>query len=228
MRRLVLPILAIAGLAAAPAQAADETVHATPSNTWSPSSVTINVGDTVTWVNDGGFHNVRFEDGFEEPSEPSPTWSSNPRRTFSAAGNYRYVCEQHQSTMIGRVIVQDTMQPPPPGGEPPDTTPPDIDDLRIVPSTFCNKKTKRCPKVGARIRFTLSEDATIAGRVLRRSDGKRVGKLSISATSGQNEFSYSGKGLALGRYRLELTPKDAAGNKPSKPSRASFRIASKR
>ena len=28
---------------------------------YSPSSLTINVGDTVTWINDGGFHNVNFD-----------------------------------------------------------------------------------------------------------------------------------------------------------------------
>jgi plastocyanin len=215
-------------LIVAPARAADENVHATPSNTWSPSSVTINVGDAVTWINDGGFHNVKFDDGFEQPSEPSATWSSNPRRTFTAAGSYRYVCEQHQSTMIGRVVVQDTSQPPPPGGEPPDTTPPDIDNLKLVPSTFCNKRTKSCPKVGTEIRFTLDEDATITGRIYRRRDGKRVGKLKINATRGANAWPFSGKGLALGKHRLELTPKDAAGNKPPKPSRASFKVASKR
>ena len=25
------------------------------------SNLTINVGDTVTWINDGGFHNVNFD-----------------------------------------------------------------------------------------------------------------------------------------------------------------------
>ena len=28
---------------------------------YSPSNLTINVGDTVTWINDGGFHNVNFD-----------------------------------------------------------------------------------------------------------------------------------------------------------------------
>ena len=30
----------------------------TTGNTFSPSSLTINVGDTVTWNNTGGYHNV--------------------------------------------------------------------------------------------------------------------------------------------------------------------------
>lgn len=231
MRRLALPIIAAAALAAAPAQAADQTVRATPSNTFTPSSVTINVGDTVTWVNDGGFHNVKFDDGFEQPSEPAFSWNPNPARKFEAPGSYRYVCEQHTPGMVGRVIVQDSTQPPPPpppGGDPPDTTAPVLNGLKIVPSTFCNKKTDRCKTTGTELRFTLSEDAKITGRIYRRSDNKRVGKLSITATAGANEFDYSGKGLALGKYRIELTPKDAAGNKPTKPTRANFKIASKR
>ena len=27
---------------------------------FNPSSLTINTGDTVVWINDGGFHNVNF------------------------------------------------------------------------------------------------------------------------------------------------------------------------
>ena len=28
---------------------------------YSPSNLTINVGDTVVWINDGGYHNVNFD-----------------------------------------------------------------------------------------------------------------------------------------------------------------------
>jgi hypothetical protein len=129
--------------------------------------------------------------------------------------------------MSGTVVVQGAGGPPP-GGEQPDTTAPDIDGLKVVPSTFCNRKTKTCKKTGAVIRFTLDEDAKVTGRVIRRKDGKRVGTLSITANSGANEFDYTGKGLALGKYRLELTPRDAAGNKAAKPTRANFTIATKR
>ena len=225
-----LPLAAVLALAAAPSLAADQSVQATPNNTFSPRTVTINVNDTVTWTNGGGLHNVKFDDGsFEEPSEPSfSSWSV--KRTFTTAGEFRYFCEEHGSAggygMTGTVVVQGA-QPPPPGGTT-DTTPPDIDVLRVVPSTFCNRKTSRCPRRGAKIRFTLDEDARISGRIVRRRDGKRVGKLSMTATAGANEFSFSGRDLALGKYRLELTPRDAAGNKASKPTRANFTIARSR
>ena len=37
------------------------------------------------------------------------------------------------------------------------------------------------------------------GRVIRRKDNRRVGSLSITATSGANSFDDSGKGLAVGK-----------------------------
>ena len=227
MRRLVVLTATLAVAVAAPARAADQTVAATNSNTFTPSTVTINEQEKVTWRNQGGFHNVVFDDGsYTQPAEPSfSMWTVD--RTFPNAGTYRYHCGFHGSSMSGTVVVQGASQPPPPG-DTPDTTPPDIDALRVAPSTFCNRKTKLCKKRGAVIRFTLDEDAKISGRIIRRKDGKRVGSLSITATEGANEFDISGKGLALGKYRLELTPRDAAGNKAAKPSRANFTIATKR
>jgi plastocyanin len=219
-------------LTTAPSLAADQTVQATPTSTFSPRTVTINVGDTVTWNNGGGTHNVKFDDGsFEEPSSPSfSSWSVN--RTFNSAGEFRYFCEQHGaaggSGMSGTVIVQGAEQPPPPPGGTEDTTAPDIDGLRVAPSRFCNKKTRRCPKPGARITFTIDEDASIAGRIIRRRDRKRVGKLSITAASGTNRLAFSGRKLALGKYRLELFPKDEAGNRATSPTRANFTIATRR
>lgn len=234
MRRFLLPLpLALSLALSAPALAADQTVRATSSNTFSPSTVTINVNDAVTWVNDGGLHNVKFDDGsFEEPASPSFSWTTNPKRTFGSPGTFRYFCEQHGAAggagMAGTVVVQSGTQPPPPGGEPPDTTPPDIDDLKIVPSTFCNKKTTICKRTGAQIQFTIDEDARVSGRIVRRKDGKKVGSLSITASDGKNKFAFSGKNLALGKYRLELFPRDSAGNRAAKPTRASFTIATKR
>jgi plastocyanin len=228
--RIVALATALA-LSAAPAQAADQTVRATPQNTFTPNAVTVGVGDSVTWVNDGGFHNVKFDDGsFEQPGEPAFSWSTNPKRTFNAPGEFRYYCEQHGASggagMAGRVIVEGGSQPPPNGGA--DTTPPDIDGLKLVPSRFCNRRTSKCKVRGTTIRFSLDEDARISGRIVNRKTGKKAGSISITATAGENEFDYSGKGLRLGSYRLELTPRDAAGNRASRPSRANFRVATSR
>jgi plastocyanin len=225
MRRLAISICLCLGLvlAAMPAQAADQSVGTTADNAWSPSTVNIGIGERVTWTNtSGGFHSLVFDDGtFTYPSSPSATnWTTS--RTFPNAGTYKFHCGFHGQAMAGSVTVQQIL------GGPPDSTPPQITKLKIVPSTFCNKKTKTCKTTGATVDFTISEDARIAGRIIRLSDNKRVGGLTNDVTAGDSEFDLAATGLKLGKYRLELTPKDDAGNKPAKPYRVGFKIATKR
>jgi len=104
------------------ASAANQTVTASPSNTFSPSTVTINQGDTVTWNNGGGLHNVHFDDGsFDMPATPSSAaWSVS--RMFTAPGTFRYYCEIHGgpggSGMSGTVWVNGTGYPRPSGATP--------------------------------------------------------------------------------------------------------------
>jgi plastocyanin len=100
-------------LASSPAHAASFDVGTTAQDRFSPDAVTITAGDTVTWTNtSGGFHNVHFADGFDEPAEPiAGMWSVF--RTFSVSGTYTYYCEAHQDVgMTGTVVVNSA----PPGG----------------------------------------------------------------------------------------------------------------
>ncbi len=75
--------------------AANQTVTANPTLTFAPSSVTINTGDTVTWNNVGGTHNVNFDDGsYTMPPAPAAApWTVT--RTFTAPGMFRYYCQLH-------------------------------------------------------------------------------------------------------------------------------------
>lgn len=80
--------------------------------TFSPSSVTINIGDTVRWTNTSGTHNV---------NGTTATFSSNPesfgnslgtgwvyKHKFTIAGTYNYRCDQHfGGGMTGTVTVVD-------------------------------------------------------------------------------------------------------------------------
>jgi plastocyanin len=99
--------LALAVLVAVPASAADQSVTATPSSAWSPDDVTIDMGDTVTWNNGGGVHNVDFNDGsFTQPPQPSTSqWTVE--RTFDTPGVFRYQCGFHGAAMSGVVRVRD-------------------------------------------------------------------------------------------------------------------------
>ena len=90
----------------------DVTVGGGP-NTFSPAQLTINVGDTVTWTNAGGFHNVVSDavDGNGDPIFSSGTASAEAwtyQFTFDTAGTYSYVCQPHATIgMVGTIIVQE-------------------------------------------------------------------------------------------------------------------------
>ena len=87
--------IAVLAAALAPAQAlgANQTVSATAANQFTPSNVTVNQGETVTWNNTGGVHNVHFDDNsFSMPPSPSSAaWSVS--RTFNTIGSFRYYCQ---------------------------------------------------------------------------------------------------------------------------------------
>ena len=106
--RWLLPLLlAIGVLVAIPASAADQSVTASPGIQFSPGDVTIDMGDTVTWNNGGGTHNVQFDDGsFTEPPAPSSDDWTVPR-TFDQPGIFRYRCGFHGASMRGVVRVRD-------------------------------------------------------------------------------------------------------------------------
>jgi len=82
-----------------------------------PPSVTVNVGDTVHWVNDGGLHNVNFDinsitgSSFNNPESfiSSPTTGTNIyTHVFTIPGNYDYDCSvgSHAANgMVGSIIV---------------------------------------------------------------------------------------------------------------------------
>jgi plastocyanin len=95
---------------------ADAEVTANSNSTFTPATLQVNTGETVTWRNAGGFHDVVFEDGLRHPPAASSDPWSYPR-TFTQPGIYRYYCSEHgtlASGMRGSVTV--VAAPPPPGG----------------------------------------------------------------------------------------------------------------
>jgi len=113
-KKLALVALLVCCLTA-PVFATDHTVVAFGLN-FTPSELTIAVGDTVTWVNEGGFHNVNAP-GFFRCAEGcdgeggNGDISSNPwsfTRTFDTPASIDYVCDQHIAFgMTGNVTVVD-------------------------------------------------------------------------------------------------------------------------
>ncbi len=90
---------------AAPAGAPTHPVN-TPGTSFAPASITVAVGDTVTWVFGGATHNVTFAlpspPGGDIPDQAPP---AQVIRVFATAGLYTYECTRH-ANMRGTVIVQ--------------------------------------------------------------------------------------------------------------------------
>ena len=86
---------------------------------YTPKSMTVGVGETVTWTNDSDApHTVDADDGSFE----SDTFNENGTfaHTFSSAGTFAYHCDIH-SYMQGTVVVTATAATPATGGTPPAT-----------------------------------------------------------------------------------------------------------
>lgn len=115
-------------LLGAPATATEFTVTASGME-FSPVQTTIQVGDTVTFKNLGGSHNVAADngsfrcahgcdgDGAGGDGSISSGWTFS--RTFNSAGTVPFHCQQHGSPgggMHGTITVNGVPPPPPPAG----------------------------------------------------------------------------------------------------------------
>jgi plastocyanin len=64
--------------------------------TFTPSDLTITVGDTIRWENQGGFHNVVADNGsFTNGAPSSSAWTY--AKAFTIVGEYQYYCAIHGS-----------------------------------------------------------------------------------------------------------------------------------
>ena len=73
------------------------------SSAYSPSSLTVVSGSTVTWTNnDSTIHTVTTEDGTINSGDIAP--GSTFSKTFMATGTYNYH-DAHNTTMMGVLVV---------------------------------------------------------------------------------------------------------------------------
>ena len=217
MRLAIATALAL-GATAAPAYAADVDISGF---SFSPSSVTINQGETVNWHYRGPDtnHSVTSDSGQADSwdSDPgkNPTPADHPpgttyARQFNVAGSFTYFCKVH-SYMTGTVVVKGPGGGTPPSPPPPaDTTPPGLSKVRA--------KAVRRPKPIV-VRFTLSEDATVKVSL----KGPKKTSLTRDFKAGANKVKISSRKLKAGRYKVALRATDAAGN-ASAASTRKFRV----
>ncbi len=80
-------------------------VIANTSNAFTPSSLSVSKGTTVTFTFQGVTHNVTFAAVTGAPSNIGETYSTSVQRVFSTAGTFGYNCTLHPG-MSGSVVVQ--------------------------------------------------------------------------------------------------------------------------
>ena len=79
--------------------------------TFSPANLTINSGDSVTFVNTSGYHNVNGTistfpsnpSSFSNPSGVTSGWTYI--HVFTLPGTYSYQCDPHLPGMVGSIVV---------------------------------------------------------------------------------------------------------------------------
>lgn len=72
---------------------------------FTPKTVAIQVGGSVTWSFGGLGHTVTFVSTAGAPASINETYSTTVSRTFTAAGNYTYNCSIHAG-MTGKIVVR--------------------------------------------------------------------------------------------------------------------------
>lgn len=247
---LLAGFVCAAALAGIPAHAANSTIAAQSlTYSWNPSSVTITVGDSVTWTTDGVYpHNVCVQkpgttgttcDEFR--NGPSSTdWSSYANtHTFTTPGTYTFYCETHKSLgMTGTITVEPsstgTGTTSPSGTQPTDTTTAPTQTQSVADTTapaFTGRLRRRASRRALVVELGASEDATLELAVFRRAahahSFSRVGQASLKVRSGRNVVTVPRRAagrLRSGSYRVRLQLVDAARNR-SATRTLSFKLA---
>ena len=83
----------------------DHTVAATPGLAFTPATLTVNAGETVTFAFGSIAHNVIFDVNAAAPADIDGSHANvSITRVFNTAGNYHYNCTIHPG-MQGTVVV---------------------------------------------------------------------------------------------------------------------------
>ncbi|HET8755298.1 MAG TPA: plastocyanin/azurin family copper-binding protein [Solirubrobacteraceae bacterium] len=211
-----------AALAQSPVvQAVDGTQADNYDNRWSPASVTIKTGESVTWsfAGSGVYHNVISDGANWSFRNGDPAIAPPPASyRFTAPGTYRFVCQIHATTMVGTVIVTDASGNPPPPPPPPPLSEQPFPNDAGSPGAFevadtlgprLSRTWARGRRHAARVGFRLDEPALVTVRVRRaRVTVKRKRGMYL-----RGRRTLTIRRLPAGRYRLDIAARDLAGNR---------------
>lgn len=161
---------------------------------FSPQSLTINVGDAVRWTNVSGLHNVLADDGSFTSGNPAPaTWEYT--FTFTAAGNNPYYCEPHGgpggSGMSGVVIVQNPVS---------------VDDDKIIADKFELKQNYPNPfNPSTRINYSVPSTSIVNLKVYDILGNEVAVLVNEEKQAGNYEMNFNASELTGGVYFYQLT-----------------------
>jgi plastocyanin len=202
----------------------------------------VQTGDTVIWSFDGNASQHNAAHDSDAGTSPDPRWdayagtfrnSGTDEFQFLKPGDYQYVCQAHPTTMRGTIhVTGDPIEPTPdptvtpsptpsatptptpipqPGGH--TTTPPPTAHTDTVKPRVTRVKLKAL-RHGARVRFKLSENATVTLSFRKRSGShKRLATVRRQVRKGTRSITVHSKKLKKGRYTVELRARDPFGNR---------------
>jgi len=161
---------------------------------FSPQSLTINVGDAVRWTNISGTHNVLADDGSFTSGNPAPaTWEYT--FTFTAAGSNPYYCEPHGgpggSGMSGVIVVQN---------------PVGVDDEELLANQFELKQNYPNPfNPSTRINFSVPDASFIILKVYDILGNEVAVLVNEQKQAGNYQIDFDASELTGGVYFYQLT-----------------------
>ena len=209
LRVIFAGLAAGAVLLVAPGALADNaSVGTTSEDLWTPAKVAVKPGETVTFTNNGGEHNVVWNDGKVPPTpaesvEPSQWPAGGVTRTFDRAGKFRYYCALHGDAssdfgMVGYVYVNSA-----------GLLPPTVKSLRASAT-----RTK------ATLKFRASRAGKAKAHFYKRSKGafRTRGSKTFSVASGAVNRKVT-KTFTAGSWRVDVVLTDANGLKSDKVSK---------
>ncbi|XVV03751.1 cupredoxin domain-containing protein [Actinosynnema sp. CA-248983] len=155
------PVAAAVGLAARAGHAPDAQPGAAAAAhqvaiagyAYSPASLTVNVGDTVTWTNqDSAPHNVVVTSGPEKFTSPTLQKGQSFSFTFTKPGSYQYYCSVHPDMKASVTVTGSTTTTAPPTtttGHPthPPTTTTTTTTTTTAPPADCVPKESLAPLI---------------------------------------------------------------------------------
>jgi len=166
-------------------------------NIFTPENITIEVGDTVRWINNGGFHNVKADDGsFTSGPVSSSNWVYN--HVFTEPGDNPYYCEQHGSPSGGGMSGNVTVE-----------SPSAVGDENNSPNQFQLKQNYPNPfNPSTNIGFRISDLEFVSLKVFDVLGNEVATLVNGIKPAGEYEIKFDAAELGSGIYLYQLKTKN--------------------